>query len=120
MRPRSANQAPRAPMPIPMKSQSCAIPVSPSEAGQTSVRGRVDGMNGFLTAGVVCGPMAADPWTRERVVGAIRRWHEVRGVAPRKRDWNKAGFDPSGAPVTPAADVVLELFGKWSEAVKAA
>src|SRR4051794_20272712 len=64
--------------------------------------------------------MAADAWTRERVIGAIRRWHGDRGVAPRKRDWNKATSDPSGAPLTPSADVVLELFGKWSEAVKAA
>src|SRR4051812_22241952 len=64
--------------------------------------------------------MASDGWTRDRVVGAIRRWHDARGVAPRKRDWNKPTFDQSGAPATPAADVVLELFGKWSEAVKAA
>lgn len=64
--------------------------------------------------------MSADAWTRDRVVGAIRRWHDARGVAPRKRDWNKPTFDQSGAPATPAADVVLELFGKWSEAVKAA
>src|SRR3954469_12611051 len=64
--------------------------------------------------------VAAESWTRERVVGAIRRWHGERGVAPRKRDWNKATFDSAGAPLTPAADVVLELFGKWSEAVKAA
>jgi hypothetical protein len=64
--------------------------------------------------------MATEAWTRERVVGAIRRWHEVRGVAPRKRDWNKPTFDESGVPATPAADVVLQLFGKWSEAVKAA
>ena len=59
-------------------------------------------------------------WTRDRVVGAMRRWHEERGVAPRKRDWAKPTFDPSGQPLTPPADVVLELFGKWSEAVKAA
>jgi hypothetical protein len=65
-------------------------------------------------------PVAAESWTRERVIGAIRRWHDDRGVAPRKRDWNKATFDSSGAPLTPGADVVLELFGKWSEAVKAA
>ena len=64
--------------------------------------------------------MASDPWTRDRVVGAIRRWHETRGVAPRKRDWNKPTFDDAGAPATPAADVVLELFGKWSEAIRAA
>ena len=64
--------------------------------------------------------MATEQWTRERVVGAIRRWHETRGVAPRKRDWNKPTFDERGGPATPAADVVLELFGKWSEAVKAA
>ena len=64
--------------------------------------------------------MAAESWTRERVVGAIRRWHDDRGVAPRKRDWNKPTFDSGGAPLTPGADVVLELFGKWSEAVKAA
>jgi hypothetical protein len=54
------------------------------------------------------------------VIGAIRRWHDSRGVAPRKRDWNKPTFDAAGAPATPGADVVLELFGKWSEAVKAA
>ena len=64
--------------------------------------------------------MAANPWTRDRVVGAIRRWHDERGVAPRKRDWNKPTFDSSGIPLTPSADVVLELFGKWSEAVRAA
>jgi hypothetical protein len=65
--------------------------------------------------------VSADPtWTRDRVVGAIRRWHEARGVAPRKRDWNKPTFDSSGVPLTPGADVVLELFGKWSEAVRAA
>src|SRR4051794_16606406 len=64
--------------------------------------------------------MASDGWTRDRVVGAIRRWHDDRGVAPRKRDWNKPTFDPTGAPLTPGADAVLELFGKWSEAVKAA
>ena len=64
--------------------------------------------------------MAAQPWTRDRVVGAIQRWHRDRGVAPRKRDWNKPTFDSTGAPLTPGADVVLELFGKWSEAVKAA
>src|SRR3954468_18087774 len=64
--------------------------------------------------------VAAESWTRERVIGAIRRWHDARGVAPRKRDWNKATFDGSGAALTPGADVVLELFGKWSEAVKAA
>ncbi|MEA2497138.1 MAG: hypothetical protein QOJ29_5049 [Thermoleophilaceae bacterium] len=64
--------------------------------------------------------MAADPWTRDRVVGAIRRWHEVRGVAPRKRDWSKPTFGAGGVPETPGADVVLELFGKWSDAVKAA
>jgi hypothetical protein len=64
--------------------------------------------------------MAAESWTRERVVGAIRRWHDDRGVAPRKRDWNKPTFGEGGAPLTPGADVVLELFGKWSEAVKAA
>jgi hypothetical protein len=33
--------------------------------------------------------MAADAWTRDRVIGAIRRWHGDRGVAPRKRDWSK-------------------------------
>jgi hypothetical protein len=64
--------------------------------------------------------VAAESWTRERVVGAIRRWHADRGVAPRKRDWNKPTFDTGGAPLTPGADVVLDLFGKWSEAVKAA
>src|SRR4051812_8220409 len=64
--------------------------------------------------------MAAESWTRERVIGAIRRWHADRGVAPRKRDWNKPTFDSAGAPLTPGADLVLELFGKWSEAVKAA
>ncbi|MFL5895169.1 MAG: homing endonuclease associated repeat-containing protein [Thermoleophilaceae bacterium] len=64
--------------------------------------------------------MASEAWTRERVTGAIRRWHETRGVAPRKRDWSKPTFDASGVPETPAADVVLELFGKWSEAVRAA
>src|SRR3954454_17378492 len=63
--------------------------------------------------------MSQEAWTQERVVGAIRRWYEVRGVAPRKRDWNKPTFE-NGVPVTPSADVVLELFGKWSEAVKAA
>jgi hypothetical protein len=41
-------------------------------------------------------------------------------MPPRKRDWAKPTFDSSGAPLTPGADVVLELFGKWSEAVKAA
>ncbi len=41
-------------------------------------------------------------------------------MAPRRRDWNKPSFDSGGAPLTPGADVVLELFGKWSEAVKAA
>src|SRR4051812_30815571 len=66
------------------------------------------------------GPVASESWTRERVVGAIRRWHSDRGVAPRKRDWNKPTFDAAGAPLTPGADAVLELFGKWSEAVKAA
>jgi hypothetical protein len=64
--------------------------------------------------------VASPSWTPERVIGAIRRWHDARGVAPRKRDWSKPTFDSSGAPLTPAADVVLELFGKWSEAVKAA
>jgi hypothetical protein len=64
--------------------------------------------------------VAAESWTPERVVGAIRRWHDARGVAPRKRDWNKPTFDSAGAPLTPPADVVLELFGKWSEAVRAA
>src|SRR5436305_12698006 len=64
--------------------------------------------------------MASEAWTRERVVGAIRRWHDVRGVAPRQRDWTKPTFGPGGVPETPAADVVLELFGKWSEAVRAA
>ena len=64
--------------------------------------------------------MATEAWTRDRVIGAIRRWHDDRGVAPRKRDWNKPTFDASGVPATPAADVVLELFGKWSDAVKAA
>ena len=54
------------------------------------------------------------------MIGAIRRWRDARGVAPRKRAWNKPTFDSSGAPLTPAADVVLEPFGKWSEAVKAA
>src|SRR3954453_15340343 len=64
--------------------------------------------------------VAGEPWTRERVVGEIRRGYNTRGVAPRKRDWNKPTFDSSGAPLTPGADAVLELFGKWSEAVKAA
>src|SRR3954452_8747800 len=64
--------------------------------------------------------MASESWTRERVIGAIRRWHGDRGVAPRKRDWSKPTFDSGGAPLTPGADVVLELFGKWSKAVKAA
>ena len=64
--------------------------------------------------------MSSDAWTRERVVGAIRRWHDERGVAPRTRDWNKPTFDSAGVPATPGADVVLELFGKWSEAVRAA
>jgi len=64
--------------------------------------------------------VAAQAWTRERVIGAIRRWHDARGVAPRKRDWSKPSFDSAGAPLTPGADAVLELFGKWSEAIKAA
>jgi HNH endonuclease len=64
--------------------------------------------------------VAAQAWTRDRVIGAIRRWHDARGVAPRKRDWNKPSFDSAGAPLTPGADAVLELFGKWSEAIKAA
>src|SRR3954467_8899080 len=72
------------------------------------------------TAGTYPDRVAAESWTRERVVGAIRRWHGDRGVAPRKRDWNKPTFDSSGDPLTPGADVVLDLFGKWSEAVKAA
>src|SRR3954466_2592198 len=72
------------------------------------------------TAGTYPDRVAAESWTRERVVGAIRRWHGDRGVAPRKRDWNKATFDSAGVPLTPGADVVLDLFGKWSEAVKAA
>src|SRR3954468_13984696 len=64
--------------------------------------------------------MAAESWTRQRGVGAVRRWHGDRGVAPRKRDWNKPTFDSAGAPLTPGAEVVVDLFGKWSEAVKAA
>jgi hypothetical protein len=64
--------------------------------------------------------VAAQAWTRERVIGAIRRWHDARGVAPRKRDWSKPTVDSAGVPLTPGADVVLELFGKWSEAIKAA
>lgn len=59
-------------------------------------------------------------WTRDRVVGAMRRWNDERGVPPRKRDWAKPTFDDAGQPATPPADVVLELFGKWSEAVRAA
>src|SRR5205085_1040349 len=37
-----------------------------------------------------------------------------------KRDWSKPTFDAAGVPETPPADVVLDLFGKWSEAVRAA
>jgi hypothetical protein len=63
---------------------------------------------------------ASEAWTRDRVVGAIRRWHDDRGVAPRKRDWSKPTFDDAGNPATPGADVVLDLFGKWADAVRAA
>src|SRR5207244_5906379 len=38
-------------------------------------------------------PVAAESWTRERVIGAIRRWHDTRGGAPRQRDWSKRTFD---------------------------
>jgi DNA repair exonuclease SbcCD ATPase subunit len=35
-------------------------------------------------------------WTRERVVQAIRRWHEVYGEAPRAADWNPSSAKWSG------------------------
>ena len=72
-----------------------------------------------------CHPGAIEPrWSRERVVDAMRAWHELHGRLPTSYDWSRTHArrrgDEALARLTsgqwPSASVVTMLFGGWRAA----
>jgi hypothetical protein len=53
-------------------------------------------------------------WTRVETITALREWSRARGRPPTCRDWH------CGTIARPGARVVGEIFGSWSEALRAA
>lgn len=65
------------------------------------------------------------PWTEERIIAAIKRWHRRTGRAPSYRDWHKpTGVGPflvsSRTASRPSTGTVRKVFGSWSAAMEAA
>ena len=67
-------------------------------------------------------------WTRERVIDAMREWHERYGRLPSSYDWSRthanrrrgAALKRLGDGHWPSASVVGQLFGTWQLAREAA
>lgn len=56
-------------------------------------------------------PRPPDYWTRERILGAIRRWNREKGAPPTLNDWMRAGsYWPSGS-------TVRRVFITWNAAL---
>ena len=76
-----------------------------------------------------CHPGAIERrWTRERVVAAMRDWHDRHGRLPSSYDWSRTHARRRGGEALervahgnwPAASVVTRLFGSWAAARAAA
>ena len=76
-----------------------------------------------------CHPGAIERrWTRERVLDAIRAWHELHGRLPTSYDWSRTHARHRGGEALirltggqwPSASVVTTLFGSWRAARSAA
>jgi AraC-like DNA-binding protein len=72
-----------------------------------------------------CHPGAIERrWTRERVLDAMRVWHQLYGRLPSSYDWSRAharrrgdeALDRLAAGEWPAASVITTVFGSWSAA----
>lgn len=72
-----------------------------------------------------CHPGAIERrWTRERVLDAMRAWHEFHGRLPTSYDWSRAHARRRGDDALerlargdwPSASVVTYLFGTWAAA----
>ncbi|MEO8969393.1 MAG: hypothetical protein ABI355_17425 [Solirubrobacteraceae bacterium] len=67
-------------------------------------------------------------WTRERVLDAMRAWHEIHGRLPTSYDWSRTHARRRGPKAVerlagrewPAASVVTAVFGSWRAACLAA
>jgi hypothetical protein len=74
----------------------------------------------------LCKSCADEPWwTEERVIAAIRRWHELTGQAPSATDWypSHPRHKPSaalGLGRWPSNKAMRRVFGSWTAAVEAA
>jgi hypothetical protein len=63
-------------------------------------------------------------WTRERVLDAMRTWHERYGRLPSSYDWSRASARRRGGDALarlgqgdwPSASVVTSVFGSWANA----
>lgn len=95
------------------------------------------GCNGIGQAPRFCrahNPSQEQFWTQERVVQAIRKWHETYGQPPAACDWNvspsqlarrtpeaaKRIVDRWEAGYWPHVVTVIARFGSWSAAISAA
>lgn len=54
------------------------------------------------------------PWTREQVIDAIRRWAAEHGAPPISKDWQH------WSPDRPTHDVARARCGSWADAIEAA
>jgi AcrR family transcriptional regulator len=72
-----------------------------------------------------CHPGAIERrWTRDRVLDAMRAWHELYGRLPSAYDWSRTharrrgheALDRLAAGQWPAASVITALFGSWPAA----
>ena len=73
----------------------------------------------------MCHPGAIERrWTRERVLDAMRAWHELYGRLPSSYDWSRSHARRRGGEALarlatgdwPAASVITSVFGSWSAA----
>ena len=76
-----------------------------------------------------CHPGATERrWTRERVLDAMRAWHELHGRLPSSYDWSRTHAGRRGGEALmrstggqwPSPSVVTTLFGCWRSARSAA
>lgn len=69
-------------------------------------------------------------WPRDRIIQAIRDWHELEGAVPRAWEWAPASARRKGKPEAaarferdgcwPSMVSVVQRFGSWNAAVEAA
>lgn len=53
-------------------------------------------------------------WTPTEIVGAIRAWYDTYGAPPKAQNWNV------GTPDHPGIKTIIDVFGSWNNAIKAA